>query len=89
VGLTSDGNTLFYFCGSSLIKETLAKAMVAAGAVEALQLDINGYWVHFVAVRTDGVKLFLDPLFPDMMKENIDRYLYPYTRDFFYVTFKP
>lgn len=89
IGLSSDGNTLFYFAGSSLTMEALARVMVTAGAQEALQLDINGYWVHFVAVRTDGVNMSLDPLFPGMMKENIDRYLYPYTRDFFYVTAKP
>jgi hypothetical protein len=32
------------------------------------------------AVRADGKKLILDPLFPYMMFENIDRYLWPYTR---------
>ena len=86
VGVSADQKTLFYFCGPSLSMEALAKAMRAAGADAAIQLDINDYWVHFVAVRTDGKKLILDPLFPYMMFENIDRYLWPYTRDYFYVT---
>jgi len=86
VGVSADQKTLYYFCGPSLSMEALAKAMQAAGADAAIQLDINDYWVHFVAVRTDGKKLILDPLFPYMMFENIDRYLWPYPRDFFYVT---
>jgi hypothetical protein len=86
VGVSADQKTLYYFCGPSLSMEALAKAMQAAGADAAIQLDINNYWVHFVAVRTDGKKLILDPLFPYMMYENIDRYLWPYTRDYFYVT---
>ncbi len=89
IGLSADGNTLYYFAGSALTMEPLAKVMSAAGAAEAIQLDINAYWVHFVAVRTDGKKLTLEPLFPDSMNENIDRYLYSYTRDYFYVTAAP
>ena len=86
VGISPDRKTLYYFCGSSLSMEALAKAMQTAGVDAAIQLDINNYWVHFVAVRTNGKKLILDPLFPEMMKENIDRYLWAYTRDYFYVT---
>jgi hypothetical protein len=86
VGVSADQKTFFYFCGPSLSMEALAKAMQTAGADAAIQLDINEYWVHFVAVRTDGKKLMLYPLFPYMMYDNIDRYLWPYTRDYFYVT---
>lgn len=86
IGVSADQNTFFYFCGPSLSMEALAKAMQTAGADAAIQLDINDYWVHFVAVRTDGKKLILEPLFPYMMYENIGRYLWPYTRDYFYVT---
>jgi len=86
IGLSADGKTLYYLCGSSLSMEMLASSMQAAGISDGLQLDINTYWVHFVAVRANGNKLGLDALFPDMMNENIDRYLQPYTRDFFYVT---
>jgi len=83
LGLSGDGKTLYYFCGPSLSMEALAKSMQAAGVEKAIQLDINTFWVHFVAVHPDGS---LEALFPDMMKEDISRYLYPYTRDFFYVT---
>ncbi len=89
VGLSADGNTLYYFAGQSLTMEALAKSMVTAGVAEAMQLDINGYWVLFVAVHTDGVTNNLEALLPDLMFENLDRYLHPYPRDFFYVTTKP
>jgi hypothetical protein len=86
IGLSSDGRTYYYLCGSSLSMEMLAKSMLAAGIYNGLQLDINAYWVNFAAVRSDGQRLSTEALFPGMMKENIDRYLYPYSRDFFYVT---
>lgn len=89
VGLSADGMTLYYACGPSLTIEALANSLLASGSAEAIQLDINNYWVHFVAVRTDGKKLILEPLFPAQMKENIDRYLWNYTRDYFYVTGEP
>src|SRR5271157_404687 len=86
IGLSADGMTLYYVCGPSLTIEALANSLLASGSAEAIQLDINNYWVHFVAVRTDGKNLILEPLFPGQMKENIDRYLWNYTRDYFYVT---
>jgi uncharacterized membrane protein len=86
VGLSADGKILYYFCGPSLSMEALSKSMQAARVDNAIQLDINTFWVHFVAVHPDGS---LEALFPDMMKEDIGRYLYPYTRDFFYMTKLP
>jgi hypothetical protein len=86
IGLSADGKTFYYLCGSSLSMEMLAKSMLASGIFNGMQLDINNYWVHFVAVRDHNNTLSLEPLFPDMMFENIDRYLYAYSRDYFYVT---
>jgi hypothetical protein len=86
VGISLDGERLFYFAGPSLTMEALARSMAAAGADQGMQLDINTYWVHFVAVRDQNDQRTLDPLFPAMMKDNINRYLFPYSRDFFYVT---
>ena len=89
ISLSADGMTLYYVCGPSLTIEALANSLLASGSAEAIQLDINPYWVHFVAVRTDGKKLILEPLFPGPMNDNIDRYLWNYTRDYFYVTAGP
>jgi hypothetical protein len=89
IGLSADGNTLYYICGPSLTVQALANSFLAVGAKNAMQLDINNYWVHFVGVTTDGNKLILNPLFPKAMKENVDRYLWHYERDYFYVTSQP
>ncbi len=86
IALSQDRHTLYYFAGPSLSMEALAKSMLAAHVAQGMQLDINNYWVHFVAVHWQNGELSLEALFPGTMKENIDRYLYPYGRDFFYVT---
>lgn len=87
LALSADGRTLYYLCGSDLSMEMLAKSMLAInGVANGVQLDINTYWVHFVVVRPVGNRLNLESLFPDMMRENIDRYLQSYSRDYFYLT---
>ena len=86
IALSADGKTLYYLVGPHLTMEALAKSMLAAGAANGMQLDINNYWVLFVAIHSDNGKLVPEPLLPDQMKEFLDRYLHPYTRDYFYVT---
>jgi hypothetical protein len=48
----------------------------------AIQLDINNFWVHFDAVDST---LHATPLV-DGMNNSVGRYLAQYPRDFFYVT---
>ena len=86
VGLSADEKTLFYFCGPSLSMEALAKSMQAAGAWNAIQLDINNYWVLFDKMQPSGSKLIPEPLLPKLMVANVDRYLWNYSRDYFYLT---
>lgn len=86
VGLSADERTLYYFCGPSLSMEMLAKSMQAAGAWNAIQLDINNYWALFVKFQPSGSGLVPEPLLPKMMIANIERYLWNYTRDYFYLT---
>ena len=86
IGLTADNKTLFYFCGPSLSIEALAKTMQAAGAWNAIQLDINNYWALFVKFQPSGTNLIPLPLLPSLMVSNADRYLWNYSRDYFYVT---
>jgi hypothetical protein len=86
LGLSADNKTLYYFAGPSLIIPVLARAMIAAGVQQSLELDINPYWVHFAAIRPEGETLVADPLFPTEMKQSQDRYLRTSVRDFFYVT---
>jgi hypothetical protein len=86
IALSADGKTLYYLVGSRLTMEALAKSMLAAGATNGMQLDINNFWVLFAAIHAEKGKLVPEPLLPDQMKEFLDRYLHPYTRDYFYVT---
>ena len=86
MGISEDSKTLYYFAGPKLTMDGLAKSMVAAGVSESIQLDINSYWVHFVVYPSDLDELVPEPLLPELMTENLDRYLYPFGRDFFYIT---
>jgi hypothetical protein len=86
IGLSADNKTLFYFCGPSLSMEALAKTMQAAGAWNAIQLDINNYWTLFVKFQPSGSKLTPEPLLPQLMVANVERYLWNYSRDYFYIT---
>ena len=88
MGLTRDGK-LIYAIGNSVIAETLAKAMLAAGAVTGMQLDMNisNVMCEVYSVKKSPAKspvvnaeLFCKGL---ILKEGL--YLQPQTRDFFYV----
>jgi hypothetical protein len=89
IGISADGNTLYYFAGPSMTANVLATAMMAAHVQTGMQLDINNYWVHFTAIRVDATgKMVADPLFPSDMFSSVDRYLKPYARDYFYIALK-
>jgi hypothetical protein len=87
LGISADGKTMYFAAGPSLTLQSLAQALIIAGASQAVQLDINNYWVYFGKVIFKDGKPTTDPLFPEW-KDNPDRYLHPYIRDFFYVTAK-
>jgi hypothetical protein len=88
LGLSADGQTLYYVAGLQFDVATLTKAIAQTGATEALQLDVNAFWVHFAAIRNNGPNLVAEPLL-DPMKTQVDRYLKRFSRDFFYVTTAP
>jgi hypothetical protein len=83
IGVSADGRTLYYIAGPSLTLPALAVAMQGAGMDQAIQLDINNFWVHFDAI--DGPNFQATPLL-DKMNNSVGRYLSAYPRDFFYVT---
>jgi hypothetical protein len=85
VGVDANG-ALIYAGGNSLSVLSLAKTLQAAGAVRAMELDINTAWVNaftYVNENNDpnapvvGIKLGGD------MAHEGDRYLQPGERDFF------
>lgn len=85
LGLSGDGRTLYYFAGPSLNMPALGRAMVATGVFQGMLLDINPSWVHFTAIRAGTEGPVAEVLLAEM-KTHPDRFLRPYSRDFFYVT---
>ncbi|HUY85793.1 MAG TPA: hypothetical protein VMU77_01660, partial [Acidimicrobiales bacterium] len=84
LGVTANG-ALVYAGGSDLSVYTLANVLAHAGAVRAMELDINTDWVNyfffdqrpgFPASPANGTKLL-----PNMI-ESLDRYFQPSSRDF-------
>ncbi len=80
VGIDQHGN-LIYAAGNDQTVRSLAQTLIRAGAVRAMELDINSFWVSFITYGSAGA---LDPsnLLPDMNRP-ASRYLEPDDRDFF------
>ncbi|MGH2850568.1 MAG: hypothetical protein ACRDLP_08135 [Solirubrobacteraceae bacterium] len=82
VGIDRHGN-LIYAAGNDQTAASLATALIRAGAVRAMELDINSYWVSFITYGQWGA-LSPSNLLPDMDRP-ATRYLTPDDRDFFAV----
>lgn len=85
VGVDANGG-LIYVGGGGLNAKTLGDVLARAGAVRAMELDINSQWVTYYLydqvfpTNPNGVKG--RKLLPDMQRGE-DRYLQPGERDFF------
>jgi hypothetical protein len=82
VGVDRHGN-LLYAAGPSLGVAGLARILIHAGAVRAVELDINSYWVTLNTYGLTGAR-DARPLLPSMNR-SAQRYLTPDDRDFFAV----
>jgi hypothetical protein len=82
VGIDRHHN-LIYAAANDQTVGSLAAILIRAGAVSAMELDINSYWVSFITYRTPGAG---DPanLLANMTRP-ATRYLTPDDRDFFAV----
>ena len=82
IGVDRHGN-LIYGAANDQTVASLAAIMIRAGAVRAMELDINTYWTSFITYRYPGAR---DPanLLADMDRSPT-RYLTPDDRDFFAV----
>jgi hypothetical protein len=80
IGVDRHGN-LIYAAGGDQTVASLARALIRAGAVRAMELDINSYWVTFISYGAPGA------LGPSKLLEGMERpatrYLEPDDRDFF------
>jgi hypothetical protein len=82
VGIDAHGN-LIYAAANNQTVGSLAEILIRAGAVRAMQLDINSYWVTFNSyARPDAGAP--SALLPSMTRP-VTRYLSPDDRDFFAV----
>jgi len=79
-GLAQDAQgDLLYAAGMSLVPGDLAAALVGAGAVDAMELDINPEWVQADAASSGGLPLAT--LVPGQGRP-ADQYQVGWTRDF-------
>jgi hypothetical protein len=82
VGVDAHGN-LIYAAGPDQGLSSLASTMIHAGAVRAMELDINTYWTSFITYRNPGAN-GANNLLAAMDRSPL-RYLSPDDRDFFAV----
>jgi hypothetical protein len=82
IGVDSRGN-LIYAAGEDQTVASLARTLIRAGAVRAMELDINSYWVSFISYGAPGAQAPLNML--PAMNRSASRYLEPDDRDFFTV----
>jgi len=82
LGIDAHGN-LMYAAANDQTVESLAKILKRAGAVRALELDINEDWTSFISYRNPGAESPSN-LLPEMIRPP-ERYLVPDERDFFAV----
>jgi hypothetical protein len=86
LGIDRRGN-LIYAAADNQTVGSLAEILKRAGALQALELDINEDWTSFITYRRPGA---VEPsnLLPEMLRPDT-RYLTPDERDFFAVYKKP
>jgi hypothetical protein len=82
IGVDRHGN-LIYAAGADQSVSSLADTLAHAGAVRAMELDINSYWVSFITYGAPGAGAPVN-LLPGMERP-VSRYLTPDDRDFFAV----
>jgi hypothetical protein len=84
VGVDRRGNLMYGAAPDQTVK-SLAAIMIHAGAVRAMELDINHYWDNFISYRHPAPGLLGDANLLAGMARPPDRYLTPDDRDFFAV----
>ncbi len=82
IGVDRHGN-LIYAAADYQTVSSLAQILIHAGAVRAMELDINSYWVSFNAYAEPGARQPSKLL--GGMERPAERYLSPDDRDFFAV----
>ena len=85
IGVDANGNVI-YAAGNSLSVQSLADVLHAAGAVRAMELDINQYWISYMWYpKLTATHPSLNPIKLVPFTRLANRYLNPSSRDFFAV----
>lgn len=87
IGITANGD-LVYVVGDALSARSLATLLQRAGAVRAMQLDINKTWISFMWFTHAKSASILIPHKALNFQRPANRYFYPTSRDFFAVYFR-
>ena len=87
LGIDANGN-LLYVGGANLNLVTLADALVHAGAVRGMQLDIHTEMVDFLSYPVGAARVATGMKLLPNMAGGVNRYLVPDQRDFFAVTLR-
>jgi hypothetical protein len=87
LGLSRDKRFLFYGLGDAVSARSIGDALLAAGAYDAAQLDVNSAYPRFMLVAHDpaGSLALTDPLIPGLHYKPSEYVVTPEPRDFFYV----
>lgn len=83
IGITKEGN-LIYAVGNNLTPVSLATALQIAGVANAIQLDINPYWVRFNIFNNTGSGNYTTSTLIKDLRDGSKQYLHGYEKDFFY-----
>lgn len=84
IGITPKGELVFA-AGNNLSPQTLAQALYVAGAVNAVQLDINPHWVRFNIFNSNSTGNYDSVTLNKDMTDGSKEYLNGYQKDFFYL----
>lgn len=87
IGITANGD-LIYVVGDALSARSLATILQHAGAVRAMQLDINKTWISFMWFNHPKGASTLTPHKVLNFQRPANRYFSPTSRDFFAVYFR-
>lgn len=91
IGLSRDKHFLFYGLGEAVSARSIGDALLAAGAYDAAQLDVNSVYPRFMLVahgadgKDPGTLRLTDPLIPDLQFRRTEYVTTPEPRDFFYI----
>jgi Phosphodiester glycosidase len=88
VGVDRYGNLIYAAAPDQTVK-SLAAIMIHAGAVRAMELDINTYWTTFISYRHQAPGDLGAATLLSTMSRPASRYLSPDDRDFFAVYLRP